>query len=71
MMLQFNPTSRPTMVDVLGHPWMRGKKASQKSFEKKAKAFINAAAEEQKIQISKLGVDNYVKPTRRNDNGFN
>ena len=42
-MLALDPNSRPTMVDVLGHPWFRGNTVSEQVFEEKAKGYIEAA----------------------------
>lgn len=36
-MLAFNPTSRPTMADILGHNWMRDKVCTKDEFEVKCK----------------------------------
>jgi len=33
MMLAYDPTSRPTMVDILGHEWMRGETDSKEMFK--------------------------------------
>ena len=39
-MLQFNPASRPSMADVLGHPWMRGEVPSDEEFKARFRSFM-------------------------------
>lgn len=71
-MLAFNPISRATMADILGHPWMRGKTITQQQFEETCKKFLDATIEEQKKANEELGVDHNSKHlTRRSPRDFN
>lgn len=42
-MCKKNPMARPTMADVLGHPWMRGAVPSKDEFKEQRKTLITKA----------------------------
>lgn len=64
MMLAYDPTSRPTMVDILGHEWMRGETDSKEMFKQKCEAFMDAAITEKKQKNEELGTDFIVNKVR-------
>ena len=43
LMCKKNPMARPTMADVLGHPWMRGPVPTKEEFKEQRKALITKA----------------------------
>ena len=45
-MLQLNPASRPSMADVLGHPWMRGECVTPEQFQAHCADFMQKAKAE-------------------------
>ena len=45
-MLQLNPASRPSMADVLGHPWMRGETVTPEQFQAHCADFMQKAKAE-------------------------
>jgi len=64
-MLAYNPTTRPTMADILGHRWMRGNVCTKEEFAAKCKSFMSAAVDEKKATNDKIGVDHAVDRLRR------
>ena len=65
--LAYNPTTRPTMVDILGHRWMRGKVCTKEQFAAKCKPFMQAAIDEKKAANEGFGIDHAVDRVRRSD----
>lgn len=60
------PSSRPTMADVLGHPWMRGEVMSEADYEANCKKYMDAVLKEKDEVSDQLGIDYAVeKKTRR------
>ena len=56
LMCKKNPMARPTMADVLGHPWMRGSLPTKEEFKDHFKPLMTKAllpGEEKMIKFGK------------------
>jgi len=69
-MVAVDPSSRPTIVDIVGHSWFRGKVDSVAQFKQKCESYFNLAQEEKSKLNSAQGVDYAVDPARRSDATF-
>lgn len=49
IMLAVDPSSRPTMADILGHEWMRGKAVTKQQFVSKCAKFMVTARSELEV----------------------
>jgi len=56
-MLQFNPASRPTMSDVLGHQWMRGETVTAEQFQAHCSTFMEKAKADRIAEQESTGID--------------
>lgn len=56
-MLQFNPASRPTMADVLGHEWFRGETVTQAKFVEHCTSFMEKAKADRVAEQEATGID--------------
>ena len=63
-MLAYDPTSRPTLVDVLAHDWMRENTDTKEEFSRKCASYFCAAKAEQKERNEGLGIDYHVTRLR-------
>jgi len=70
-MMAYQPSSRPTMVDIIGHPWMRGAVDTQEEFHLKCKGFFDLAVEEKQKANDAIGIDHIVYRTRKSDRDEN
>jgi len=50
IMLAYDPSSRMTMSDVLGHPWFRGTVDTKEQFKTKCESFFLRAVEEKNLE---------------------
>jgi len=50
IMLAYDPSSRMTMSDVLGHPWFRGTIDTKEQFKTKCESFFLRAVEEKNLE---------------------
>jgi len=64
-MLAYNPTSRPTMADILGHRWVRGAVCTKEQFASKCKKFMDLAVAEKKAANEAFGIDHAVDKRER------
>jgi serine/threonine protein kinase len=69
-MLAFDPSSRPTIVDIFGHSWFRGEADSVAQFKQKCETIFKKAQEELNSTNAIQGVDYAVNPERRSDATF-
>lgn len=69
-MLAFDPSSRPTIVDIFGHTWFRGEADSVDQFKQKCEAYFKKAQEELNSTNAIQGVDYGANPDRRSDATF-
>jgi len=69
-MLAFDPSSRPTIVDIFGHSWFRGEADSVAQFKQKCETYFKKAQEELNSTNAIQGVDYAVNPERRSDTTF-
>lgn len=68
-MLQHNPASRPTMSDVLGHPWFRGDVVSDEQFAQHCQAFMEAAKADRANEQDTTGIDYAIPASTGNRRG--
>jgi len=66
-MLALNPTTRPTMADILGHDWMRGEVSTREQFEEKCKPFLDEAIRDKLETAENYGNDHKVSQGNRRD----
>ena len=66
LMLKHNPMARPTIADILGHPWMRGDVPTKEEFTDHFKLLMNNAAQEEHSQLHiNLGLDFRISRERK------
>jgi serine/threonine protein kinase len=70
LMLAYDPTSRATMVDFLGHKWMRGEVDTKEDFERNCKKYLDAAKAYKEGENEAYGIDHAVSKVRRSDKKF-
>ena len=65
--LAYQPSSRPTIADILGDPWMRGPVMSKEDFAKICKPIVARAVKCQETELKEqgIGIDYMVDRTRR------
>ena len=54
--LAYQPSSRPTIADILGDPWMRGPVMSKEEFAKICKPIVAKAVHCQKTELVEQGI---------------
>ena len=66
-LLSYQPSSRPTIADILGDPWMRGPVMSKEDFAKICKPIVERATKAQETELHEqgIGIDYQVSRTRR------
>ena len=47
-LLAYEPTARPVMVDIIGHPWMRGDTVTDEEFKTQVDTYIDKVKAKQK-----------------------
>jgi len=60
-MLAKEPSSRPTMADILGHKWMRGEMMTQQAFEAICKKYMDAVIREKQEMNAEWGIDHAIE----------
>lgn len=68
-MLQYHPSSRPTMADVLGHKWMRGNTVTDAEFAHHCAEFMDKAKADRIAEQENTGVDYSIPASQGNRRG--
>ena len=56
-LLAYEPTARPVMADIIGHPWMRVESVSDEDFKTQVDDYIDKVKAKQKKEQDKMDVD--------------
>ena len=56
-LLAYEPSARPVMADIIGHPWMRAESITDEDFKTKVDAYIEQIKVKQNKDQEKMDVD--------------